>query len=296
MIRPARIAVERELAVIDSTLSRFRADSELSRANAYAGRSVRASPLLIEALQLAVRAAVLTDGDVDPTLGRALELIGYDRDHSRLPTPTGAPLPATTISARSRPGWRTLTIDPNGRTFRTAPGIKLDLGATAKAWAADRAAAAAAAASGCGVLVGIGGDIASSGAVPEGGWEIRVTDDHRSEPTAPGQSIRIFSGGLATSSTAVRRWSHHGRTMHHILDPRTGLPVAGEWRTVSVAAATCADANIATTASIVRGRAAIDWLSALMLPARLVDHSGQITTLGDWPPDTGDDAHPASGA
>ena len=89
-----------------------------------------------------------------------------------------------------------------------------------------------------------------------------VTDDHRSDRPAPGQTISIHSGGLATSSTAVRRWSHAGHTMHHIIDPGTGAPAHAPWRTVSVAAADCADANIATTAALVRGRRAPAWLAA----------------------------------
>ena len=122
-----------------------------------------------------------------------------------------------------------------------------------------------------------------SGPAPAGGWRIRVTDDHRSDPSAPGQTVSIPSGGLATSSTAVRRWSHAGRTMHHIIDPATGEPARATWRTVSAAAASCADANIATTAALVRGAPALDWLAELGLPARLVAEDGRVQVVGDWP-------------
>jgi FAD:protein FMN transferase len=289
----ARAAVERELAAIDSACSRFRADSELSRVNAGAGRPVRATPLLIEALEVALRAAEQTDGDVDPTLGRALELAGYDRDWRLLPTPAGpepTPPPVArreaTVIARVRTGWRTVAIDHASSSVRIPAGVRLDLGATAKAWAADRAAAAAAEAGGCGVLVGLGGDIATRGLAPPGGWRIRVTDDHRSDCSAEGQTISIRSGGLATSSTAVRRWRHGGVTMHHIIDPATGGPVRSSWRTVSVAAADCTDANIAATAALVRALDATAWLDGLGLPARLVDWEGNVTTVGSWPTDT----------
>jgi thiamine biosynthesis lipoprotein len=286
-VAAARIAVERELAAIDLACSRFRADSELSRLNADAGRSRKVSPLLIEALEVALRGAELTDGDVDPTLGRALELAGYDRDWELLDPPVqdgiGAP-PRPRITARVRSGWRSVTLDRDSLAVHVPAGIGLDLGATAKAWAADRAATAAASAASCPVLVGVGGDISTAGdGAPPGGWQIHVTDDHRSSPSAEGQTISIGCGGLATSSTAVRRWSHAGHTMHHIIDPASGLPVTDTWRTVSVAAATCTDANIATTAAIVRGPAAPAWLGSLGLPARLVDWEGHITTLGGWP-------------
>jgi thiamine biosynthesis lipoprotein ApbE len=288
-LTPARTVVERVLAAIDRSCSRFRPDSDLSRVNAHAGRSVQADPLLVEALETALRAAELTGGDVDPTVGRALELAGYDRDWRALEQPTacgepgrGAQRPQAVL-ARVRSGWRAISVDRARSSVRVPAGVHLDLGATAKAWAADRAAAAAAEAGGCGVLVSIGGDIATCGPAPRGGWRIRVTDDHRSDCFAEGQTISIRSGGLATSSTAVRRWDHAGRTMHHIIDPATGAPVRATWRTVSVAAADCTDANIATTAALVRGESAPDWLAGLGLPARLVDREGSVTTLGEWP-------------
>lgn len=291
----ARVAVERELDAIDRACSRFRPDSEIARANTSAGRAVRVSPLLAEALALALRAAQLTDGDVDPTVGSALVLAGYDRDWPLLEAPltdslsenlsTHEPTSAPTVVARAVCGWRSLMFDGATRALRIPAGFTVDLGATAKAWAADRAAQAAAQAASCGALVAIGGDIATSGAAPAGGWAVHVTDDHRSDHRAPGQTVTIRSGGLATSSTAVRRWRHRGRTMHHIIDPTTGAPAHSTWRTVSVAAASCADANIATTSALIRAGAAPAWLARLGVPARLVNHSGRVYTLGAWPAD-----------
>jgi len=283
---PARSCVQRELHAIDLACSRFRGDSELSYLNAYAGRTVAASPLLFAAVELAVRAARLTGGDVDPTVGRALVLAGYDRDWRLLARPGEQPeRPA--VVARVRAGWRSVGLDRTRSSIRIPAGVRLDLGATAKAWAGDRAARAAAEAGGCGALVSLGGDIATSGSAPDGGWRIRVTDDHRSDPSAPGQTISISSGGLATSSTAVRRWSHGGFNMHHIIDPATQAPSRTRWRTVSVAAADCAEANIATTAALVRDEAALRWLGGLGLPARLVDRRARVATVGGWPAERG---------
>ena len=73
--------------------------------------------------------------------------------------------------------------------------------------------------------------------------------------------------------------------MHHIIDPATGAPARGTWRTVSVAAASCADANIATTAALIRAGAAPSWLARMGVPARLVSHSGRVYTIGAWPAD-----------
>ena len=279
----ARAAVERELAAIGAACSRFREDSELARVNARAGSAVPVSTLLIDALEVALRAAELTAGDVDPTVGRALELSGYDRDWRELRDAGSARREAPTVVARTRPAWRAVCVDRAAGTIRLPARARLDLGATAKAWAADRAARAAARAGGCGALVGVGGDIATCGSPPAGGWLVRVTDDHRSDPSAPGETVSIRDGGLATSSTAVRRWLRAGASMHHIIDPRTGAPVRGTWRTVSVAAADCTQANIAATAALVRAGAAAAWLDGLGLPARLIDWEGRTTLVGGWP-------------
>jgi thiamine biosynthesis lipoprotein len=280
----ARAIVTAELARIDHACSRFRTDSELARVNGAKGRAVEVSPLFIQALQVALRAAELTDGDVDPALGEALVLAGYDRDW-RLLEPAGAddPPPPLRLSAQRRVGWRAVELDAQRGTVRVPAPIQLDLGATAKAWAADRCARAAARATGAGVLVSLGGDIATAGAPPSSGWRVHVTDDHRSEVSAPGQTVSIVSGGLATSSIAVRRWRHVGHAMHHVIDPRTHAPVQGPWQTVSVAAADCTDANIASTAALVRAQDAPEWLAAMGLPARLVDASGGVCAVGGWP-------------
>jgi thiamine biosynthesis lipoprotein len=243
------------------------------------------SPLLAEAIAVALRAARLTDGDVDPTVAGAMSALGYDRDFALLPD-SGPPV---RLTVRAVPGWRQVRLDEQSRLLTLPLGVNLDLGATAKAWAADRSAARLAGALGCGVLVGLGGDIAVAGPPPEGGWRIRVQDvTGRPEDPPPGPAavVAIQGGGLATSSTTARRWRRGGDVLHHILDPRTGLPAAVYWRTVSVAAATCVDANTASTAAIIRGPQALDWLSNLGLPARLVDTAGNVRTVGGWPAET----------
>jgi FAD:protein FMN transferase len=154
--------------------------------------------------------------------------------------------------------------------------------------AADRAAAQAREAAGCGVLVSFGGDLAIVGPAPEAGWRVRVTDDHRSGVDAPGQWISLQSGGLATSSTAVRRWQTGLGPAHHLVDPSTGGPADSVWRTVSVSAASCVDANTASTAAIIRGERAVPWLEAIGLPTRLVRTDGTVRHVAGWPSE-GDD-------
>jgi thiamine biosynthesis lipoprotein len=282
----ARRAVGAELEAIDAAASRSRPESDLCRLNRAAGRQTSVSPLLVQALGLGIRAAALTGGAVDPTLGGELHGLGYDRDFDQLAqVPADRPLVPTVDPRRGqrRSRWAEIELCENPPSARLPVGVQIDLGATAKALAADRASAAAYAATGAGVLVSLGGDISTAGDCPDGGWTIRVTDDHRADASAAGQTITIRDGGLATSSLVVRRWEHDGDQRLHILDPETGRPVSPYWRTVSVAAGDCADANVASTAAIVLGEQAPGWLAERELPARLVAVDGVVALIGGWP-------------
>jgi thiamine biosynthesis lipoprotein len=273
----ARRLLENDLAAVDATCSRFRDDSEI---RSLTGGRHRISPLLAEALGVALRAARLTDGDVDPTVGAAMSAAGYDRDFRQI-EPNGPPL---RLTVRQVPGWREVRLD--GRSLTLPGGVQLDLGATAKAWAADRSVTRIAAQTDSGVLVSLGGDIAVAGPPPADGWRIRVQDvtgPAGDIPEGPHALIAIRDGGLATSSTTARRWRRGGDVLHHILDPRTSLPAEPVWRTVSVAAGSCADANAASTAAVIRGRRALAWLTRLGLPSRLVDATGAVFTVAGWP-------------
>jgi thiamine biosynthesis lipoprotein ApbE len=197
-------AARSQIARIDAAANRFDPASDLSRVNAAGGRRTEVAPLTVQAMRLAVDAARVTRGAVDPTIGQE--------------------------------------------------------------------------------LVSLGGDIATAGPPSDGGWPVRVADDHRDGDAGVTQDITIASGGLATSSLVPRRWYREGDPVHHIVDPRTGLPVTPRWRTASVAAADCAQANIAATAALVLGEDAPDWLNDQGLPARLVTAAGQVRVLNGWPP------------
>jgi thiamine biosynthesis lipoprotein len=283
----ARAMLEDDLAVLDAACSRFRADSELIQLEASAGKPTMVSPVLAGAVGAALRGARLTDGDVDPTLGHAMEAIGYDRDFVLVQAQEGISHGAKMRVCVSRvASWRQIELNEADGLLTVPVGVRLDLGATAKAWAADRSAYRIARTLHCGVLVSLGGDIAIAGAVPPGGWSIRV-QDVTGDPLAPTQGpvgvIAIREGGLATSSTTARRWERGGDLMHHILDPRTSRPAESIWRTVSVAAGSALDANIASTASVIRGHRATGWLAELGLPARLVAVDGSVKTVAGWP-------------
>jgi thiamine biosynthesis lipoprotein len=265
-----------EVEALDLACSRFRDDSELAALNR-TGVARPASPLLLAAVQVALAVAEATGGLVDPTVGAAMRGIGYDRDFEVLIS-IGAQPRFTLVPAT---GWRSVSVDAGRASVTLRRGTELDLGATAKAFAADRIARAVREATGTDVLVSLGGDIAVAGA-PPGGWPVRVTDDHRRSGRR-GQTVAVREGGLATSSTTVRRWRAGQVEMHHIVDPATGVPALEHWRTVSVAAACCVDANAAATAAIIKGAPAPDWLESLGVPARLVRADGAVTTTASWP-------------
>jgi thiamine biosynthesis lipoprotein len=268
--------VKRTVAAFDLACSSFRDDSELALLNASPEEAVVVSPLLFTAVSEALRAARLTDGAVDPTVGQTLVA------HRINPPTSDRP-----VQIAPAPGYGAVELDQATHSITLAAGVQLDLGATAKALAADMAAEAAAAATHSGVLVGLCGDVAVAGSPPDTGWQIRVTDDHR-RGDSPGQTVAIRAGGLATSSVTVRRSGEGAKAVHHLIDPASGLPAGGPWRTVSVSAGSCLDANTASTAAIVLGVGAPEWLEARGLPARLVAHDGSVRHLAGWPAE-GDD-------
>jgi thiamine biosynthesis lipoprotein len=268
-----------QLERLDRTCSRFRSDSELQRANARAGSMVVVSPLLAELIQAALTAAETTGGCVDPTLGRPLGDAGYDRTFSLVRDRESWSFAARPVSPEQ---WRRVDLDARRLTLWAPQGVELDLGATAKAWASDHAARTIAEQAGCGVLVSLGGDIAVAG---DAAWPIRIADHHAEPPDGDGPVVSIESGGLATSSTTVRRWRTNEGDAHHLIDPWTGRPATSCWRTVSVAAPTCLDANVAATAAIVLSHSATGWLGNRQLPARLVGAAGEVEVVGGWPSD-----------
>ncbi len=279
---PARLArareiADEELAAVEQAASRFRSDSEVENLRPGADGTLRVSPVLADLLRTALAAAEVTDGAVDPTVGSAVRALGYDRDLRLVPSPAPDGRPVRAV-VRPAPGWRQLHLD--GDRLTVPAGVQLDLGATAKAAAADRVAARVATELRCGVLVGLGGDLATAGRGPRGGWQVLVQD--RAED--PADRVTLAHGAaVATSSTVRRTWRQDGRHRHHIVDPATGLPAASPWRSVSVAALTCAEANALSTGAVVRGAGAPAWLRRLGRPARLVGHDGRVVVVGGWP-------------
>ncbi len=255
---------------VERACSRFRADSEI--------RSLRPgtttlSPLLADLVGTALDAAEASGGLVDPTVGGVVRELGYDRSIELLPKDG----PAVTLVQRV-PGFRRVKL--YGDRLELPAGIDLDLGATAKARAADLTARRAAEIVGVGVLVELGGDIATAGPGPEEGWQVLVSDS----PDDPASQVTLQPGSaVATSSTVRRAWRRGGVRIHHIVDPRTAAPAAAVWRSATVAGPTCAEANTASTAAVILGHEAPRWLAERGFSARLVDQRHRVCPVGDWP-------------
>ncbi|HEY0374503.1 MAG TPA: FAD:protein FMN transferase [Amnibacterium sp.] len=276
VIDAACALARRRLDAVSDACDRFRDDSETSRLRDRAAHGVKVSPVLAGLVRVALEAARLSDGAVDPTLGAPLRSVGYDRD-IRLVRDDGAPVRAV---VRPVAAWRSVHV--RGDVLTVPDGVELDLGATAKAAAADAIAETIADRFGCGALVNLGGDLSARGPAPVGGWQVLVQD----LPGDPASRVALAEGwGLATSSTQRRSWRRGDSGAHHILDPRTGLPASPVWRTVSAAASSAVRANTLATAAIVRGPAAGALLHAAGTPARLVDAAGSVTLLNGWPDD-----------
>lgn len=294
----AEAIARRHLADLDAAASRFRADSEVSRlARDAAAADARAvvSPLLADYLRAAIHAARLTDGLVDFTVGRALEAAGYDLDLDdvrarvtpvALRRPPGRP-GASARTAAAVPGWSRVTLDEQTRLVQVPAGTLIDLGASAKAHAADVIARRLTQALPGGFLVDLGGDIATSGEIPPGGWRIGV------EGADGGirQVVALTGQAVATSSTQLRRWATDAGEAHHVIDPRTGCPAPVVWAQVTCVAADALEANAATTAAVILGHAAPDWLAHHRIPARLeavaasqgADRPARVVRTPGWP-------------
>ena len=276
----ARQILGKVLAEVEGAASRFRDDTEILLLNEAAGTGpVAVSPLLFDLVAHAVWAAEYTNGACDPTVADAVISLGYDRDFDDLAADTsGAPgLP------RPAPGVGGIVLDAASLTISLPEGVHLDLGATAKARAADLAAERIAEQLGVGTLVDLGGDLRIAGPLPEGGWSVGIVESARDEDSPLAEVIAVHGGGIASSSTAVRRWRRGAVESHHIIDPATGASAPEVFRLVTVGAATCVEANALSTAALVWGEDALFELPQRSVFGRLVRHDGAVERVGGWP-------------
>lgn len=270
----AAVRAAEVLEEVDASCSRFRADSDLSHVNAAAGSEVPISPVLHGAVCVALEAAEVTGGLIDPTLGAHLVAAGYDRTFSLVPSRSADPVVAPTRVT----SWRDVVLTEEHLAI--PEGSILDLGATGKAFAADLVATVLDDEFKASFLISVGGDLRVSRPRPDGGAYAVAIADRPEDPAAC--TVMLPSGAMATSSRTVRAWERAGSRWHHIIDPRTGAPADGPWRTVTAYGHTAVAANTATTAAMILGADALDWLIAQDVAARLVHDDSTVVTTPFW--------------
>lgn len=268
--------VEALFAAWEQALSRFRDDSELAALNRAAGRPVAVSELLFAAVATALDAACTTGGLFDPSLLEDLIRVGYDRSFEAV----GARVPAGTGSPRGGGGWRGVRLNRAAQTIALPPGCALDLGGIAKGMAVDASLELLGALGIETALVSAGGDLAVRSPRPGSRtWPVAVGEDGY-------EIVRLAAGAFATSSSLRRRWLQGDRQRHHLLDPRTGEPARGGLCEVTVAASTCAQAEVAAKAIFVLGPSlGPAFAKRHGLAARLIQEDGRRLTAGPWPAD-----------
>lgn len=260
------------MAEVEAAVSRFRRGTDLDRVHARPGVLVPVRPLTLTLVQHALTAAAETGGACDPTVGGHVVAAGYDDDIDAV---RARPDDTVTAAPAGRPAdWTAVRVDRELGRVGVPAALRLDLGATAKAWTADEAAGRLSASLGVPALVSVGGDVAVAGGGPA--WPVLVSEHEG----GTGDVVALAGGGLATSSTRGRRWRTAAGEQHHVIDPATGRPAAGPYRTVSVRAGSCLRANMLSTAALVWGAAAPERLGDTA--ARLVHADGTVVTTGDW--------------
>jgi FAD:protein FMN transferase len=277
-VRRAIDAAKREVAACEQALSRFDARSDLSRLNDANGAWVVADRRLVETLGLALRARADTDGLFDPTILPALVAAGYDRSFELLTDRAATPLD----------GWRAgalLEVDTNSMSARIERGAAVDLGGIGKGYAATRALRAMRTTwpALTGALVDLGGDIGVWGNPPEGGpWRIDITDPRADDRVAG--TLELTDGGVATSGRDARRFGPGG-ALHHLIDPATGTPAVAGPLSVTVVAASAAEAEVhATALALMDVGASRNYLAARRdLAALLIPQLGETITIGRLP-------------
>ena len=279
--RPALLdAAERLFRAYESRFSRFLPNSELSTLNRAAGAPVPLSPEMLRILERAAALHRRTNGAFDPAILPALEAAGYDRSFERVDR-DGAASTQTHVRCGSIADLR---ID-HARSVVSAPeGVRIDLGGIGKGFTVD--AAAAVLRPGGNALVDAGGDIRAFGDGPEGdGWLIGVSDPM--EPSRLIDQVWLHDAALATSTTAARRWLRGGILQHHIIDPRTGAPAASDVVSVTVLAASAAEAEVFAKSALVLGyEAGRALLGAQRAAGLFVLAGGGVRTTAGWPGET----------
>ena len=214
---------------VGARLTRFALDSELSRLNARAGEWIEVSEEMEAVLRAALEAYAMSSGLVNAAVLPSVLAVGYTRPLVEGPT-------VATLDRIGPSPALPEVLEVGGREARVRTGSSLDLGGIAKGWMADRLVELL----GPNALANLGGDLRAAGTGPRGdGWPVGVG----------GATLMLRDQGAATSSVRRRRWG----AMHHLIDPRSGLPAKTGLDEVSVVAASGFEAEVIAKTALLLG-------------------------------------------
>ena len=231
----------------EAKYSRFRDDSLIGRINAAAGREwIEIDAEMEQMLKLCDTLFFLTQGILDPTALPLLRIWNYKAEHPVLPNESEI------AAARRLVGWSKVQRTP-GKILLPEAGMALDLGGFGKEYAVDIVAEIAADLGIANVLVDFGHDLRALGKPPgRPAWHVGL-EDPKQPGTSAGSVALGGSRGIASSGDYLRRFTHDGKRYGHIIDPRTGRPVANDCLQSTVIAGTCLHAGVLSTTAFVLG-------------------------------------------
>ena len=242
----------------EARFTRFSEASELAALNRASGEWVSVSPDLYELLLEAHDYREQTGGLFDPSVLDALEGAGYDKSMDEIRA-RGAGSAVVALK-RGRGDFRATEFNPALSAIRLPDGLRVDLGGIAKGWIAERAAHSLAGFSAA-CAVNAGGDLFAIGLpAGENAWVIALEDPRDERETLA--ALRIGPGAVATSSITKRRWQQGTRMMHHLIDPRTGLPAETNWLSVTVIAPRATTAEVFAKSLLIAGSRGAEVLAA----------------------------------
>jgi len=241
------VDIEARLRDLERRWTRFSADSELSRLNAAAGSLVVVESDTHRLISCAIDGWALTAGGYDPTVGAAINAVGYTTTFDQIEPPRS-------VTTAPTPGCGGIELYASTSAVFVPQGVELDFGGIAKGFSADLVCEETLGSNAAhGICVNIGGDTRVAGDPPTAaGWIVEL------EPTAtPDQNaarVGLTNGAVCTSTTQKRRWKGPDGDLHHMVDPSTGAPTNSDLIAISVVAATATLAEILSKSSMVAGR------------------------------------------
>ena len=272
-----RAGVQARFDAVNQALSTYRKDSALSRFNDHDGEDwVDIDPELAQVLQYALGLAQLSDGAYDVTVGPLVNLWGFGPDPATLRVPDDAAI----ASARARVGWRKVEVDLDGNRARKQAGVRIDLSSLGKGRGVDRVAEYLDAHGVTNYLIDLSGKLRARGHNARGAaWQVAVEqpapDDPAGAPRTVPAVVALRNQGIATAGDYRRFFDSGGRHYSHIIDPRSGAPVAHSTLSATVVGSDCMQADdLATMLMVMPPQAALQVAARQGMPALLIRRDG----------------------